>query len=54
MAGVDDAPTDARLRDIAWHRHYHRVVALGDRAGVGDHCITELAVGRYQALADAL
>jgi hypothetical protein len=43
-----------RLRDIAGHRDDHRVVALGDGAGVGDHRITELAVGRHQALPDAL
>jgi hypothetical protein len=51
---IDDAPTDARLRDIASHRHRHRVVALVDRARIGHHCIAELAVGRHQALADPL
>ena len=51
---VDDALADAGLCDVATYRLDHRVVALGDGAGVGNHRITELAVCRHQALADAL
>ena len=51
---VDDPLSDARPRDVAGHRQHHRVVALFDGAGVGDHRVSELAVCRHQALADAL
>jgi hypothetical protein len=51
---VDDALAGTRLRDVTRHRQHHRVITVGDPAGVGDHRVAKLAVRRNQALADAL
>ena len=46
QGGIDDPLSDPGLRDVAGHRQHHRVVALGDRARVGDDGVAELAVSR--------